>query len=99
MEGDYIKTQLDDFLAFPARLFGFTDRQHSSLYNIGHENRGMGQWDMKRERSEVDWFIDLQTVRIASSNTVFNPFCVRAEHSRYYSSASLPVVTCVRRIA
>jgi hypothetical protein len=25
----YIKTQLDDFLAFPARLFGFTDRQHS----------------------------------------------------------------------
>jgi len=23
----YIKTQLDDFLAFPARLFGFTDCQ------------------------------------------------------------------------
>lgn len=30
-----------------------------------------------------------QTVRIASSNTVFNPFCVRAEHSRYYISAKV----------
>ena len=28
-----------------------------------------------------------QTVRIASSNTVLRPFCVRAEHSRYYMSA------------
>lgn len=28
----------------------------------------------------------LQTARIASSNTVFKPFCVKAEHSRYFTA-------------
>jgi hypothetical protein len=27
-----------------------------------------------------------KTARIASSNTVFNPFCVNAEHSKYLTA-------------
>jgi hypothetical protein len=43
----YIKTQLDDFLAFPARLFGFTDRQHS-FRRTSLTERGVGvvEYDM-----------------------------------------------------
>ena len=53
MEGGYIKTQLDDFLAFPARLFGFTDRQHFSLYDTGRE--ALGSCMEYDEEKEVEY--------------------------------------------
>ena len=39
-------------------------------------------------------FCGCRTARIASSNTVFSPFCVRAEHSRYLTA---PISFCICR--
>ena len=46
----------------------------------------------RQSDSEVKGYV--RTARIASSKTVFRPFCVRAEHSRYFTAPmSLAICT------
>lgn len=48
--------------------------------------------DYKRAHFFLGIIFGSKTALIASSNTVFNPFCVRAEHSRYLTAViSLPI--------
>lgn len=44
-----------------------------AIYKMTHFRLGLGGATGQR------------TARIASSNTVFNPFCVSAEHSKYFT--------------
>lgn len=50
---------------------------------------GRVHWQVKHENMRLVCDKDLhhsQTARMASSNTVFKPFCVRAEHSKYLTA-------------
>jgi hypothetical protein len=50
--------------------------QVSMEKNYKREHLRLGFWCKTGQR----------TARIASSNTVFNPFCVNAEHSKYFTA-------------
>lgn len=65
-----------------------------SCYDHPYHREEVGLLWYIRTHLDITMYQYSRTARIASSNTVFSPFCVRAEHSRYFTAPmSLHIAT------
>lgn len=55
---------------------------HAALRLLNNKNSTNG----RSQHTFFGFWIGTRTARMASSNTVFRPFCVKAEHSKYFTA-------------